>query len=89
MNINDIIAYISTSASREDLNLIARAHRFRNDSLSRSAKFAFRKGDKVSWNSSRSGQTMTGTIEKLNQKTCSVMTNAGMWRVSATLLRKL
>lgn len=43
-------------------------------------------GDKVSFNTR--GQTFTGTVTKVNQKSVSVQTSTGMWRVGPSLLRK-
>jgi hypothetical protein len=33
------------------------------------------------------GRTITGTVARLNQKTATVVTAAGRWRVSPALLR--
>jgi hypothetical protein len=33
------------------------------------------------------GQTITGTVARLNQKTATIITGAGRWRVSPSLLR--
>jgi hypothetical protein len=89
MNMKDIIAYISVNATRDDLNAIARAHRFRTDSLRQVAKAQFFKGDTVTWTNSRNGLTMTGSVNKLNRKTIDVRTREGfIWRVSAQLLKK-
>ena len=88
MNMKDIIAYISVNATRDDLNAIARAHRFRSDSLRQVAKAQFTRGDTVTWHNSRTGGVMTGSVTKLNRKTIDVRTAQGLWRVSAQLLKK-
>ncbi len=33
------------------------------------------------------GRTITGTVARLNQKTATIITGAGRWRVSPSLLR--
>jgi hypothetical protein len=88
MNINEVLTYISTQATPQEMARIVDAYKFRQDSLRRSAKAQYNRGDKVSWTNSRNGLTMTGTIEKLNQKTVTVRTTQGLWRVSATLLKR-
>ena len=35
------------------------------------------------------GRTITGTVARLNQKTATVVSNAGRWRVSPSLLRPI
>lgn len=87
MNINEVLTYISTQATPQEMARIVEAYKFRQDSLRRSAKAQFHRGDKVSWTNIRNGLTMNGTVEKLNQKTCTVRTQQGLWRVSATLLK--
>jgi hypothetical protein len=88
MNINDVISFIATSATRDDLNTIAAAHRFRSDAVRQACKAQFIKGETVTWTNSRNGLTMTGSVVKFNRKTIDVRTAQGLWRVSAQLLKK-
>jgi hypothetical protein len=46
----------------------------------------FRPGDLVSFQG-RSGETLSGTVTKVNQKTVSVRVGNTNWKVSGTLLR--
>lgn len=88
MNVNDVLAFIMVNASRDDLNKIASAHRFRSDALRSACKAQFTRGDTVTWTNSRNGQRMTGTVVKFNRKTIDVRTAQGLWRVSAQLLNR-
>lgn len=50
---------------------------------------SFLLGDKVSFVSSRTGQTVRGVVTKRNQKTITVLASNGTnWRVPSTLLKK-
>lgn len=53
-------------------------------SLARLAKFSV--GMTVEF-ATEDGRTITGTVARLNQKTATVVTAAGRWRVSPALLR--
>ena len=86
--IDDVLTYISTQASQQDMAKIVDAYRFRQDSLRRSAKAQFSKGDTVTWHNSRTGSVMTGSITKINQKSIDVRTAQGIWRVGANLLKR-
>ena len=60
--------------------------RFRE--LQRRAAVSFRVGDKVKFQS-RTGSLVTGTVQKINQKTIKVQSSTGnMWNVSASLLQR-
>jgi len=78
MNINEVLTYISTQATPQEMARIVDAYKFRQDSLRRSAK----------WHNSRAGIQMSGTIAKINQKSIDVRTAQGLWRVSANLLKR-
>ena len=78
----------------EDLREAQNALQVRYRELQRRSALSFRVGDKVSFKS-RSGDTITGTVSKVNQKTVAVKTvstlnsPASNWKVSPSLLRKI
>jgi hypothetical protein len=88
MNINEVLTYISTQATPQEMARIVDAYKFRQDSLRRSAKAQFSKGDTVTWHNSRTGTQMSGSIAKINQKSIDVRTAQGIWRVGANLLKR-
>lgn len=88
MNINEVLTYISTQATPQEMARIVDAYKFRQDSLRRSAKAQFSRGDTVTWHNSRTGTQMSGTIAKINQKSIDVRTTQGLWRVGANLLKR-
>jgi phage gpG-like protein len=56
--------------------------------LAQEATMNFRRGQKVSWDSRKRGETMSGVIEQINQRTITVKVHGGArWRVSADMLR--
>ena len=87
MNINEVLTYISTQATQQEMARIVDAYKFRQDSIRRAAKAQFRRGDDVVWTNSRNGLTMNGKVEKINSKSIDIRTAQGLWRVSASLLK--
>lgn len=71
----------------EDLREAESALKVRWRELQRRAAISYRVGDKVSF-ISRSGETVTGTVLKINQKTISLKSGYTTWKVSPSLLRK-
>lgn len=71
----------------DDLREVQNALNVRFRELQRRAAVSFRVGDKVQFKS-RSGQIITGTVQKINQKTVSVNTPTSNWKVSASLLQR-
>jgi hypothetical protein len=67
--------------------------RRRMSALQQMQVLAFKPGDTVSF-TGRHGETLTGKVKKLNQKTASVEVPSGIpgvpqtWRVSPSLLRR-
>ena len=55
--------------------------------MQRRATILFAKGDKVKFET-RSGETITGTVARINQKTVTVNTSTSQWKVSGSLLRR-
>jgi hypothetical protein len=82
-------AIIAGTFSNEDLNSIGDAIKFARAQLAQKAKFTFRAGSQVKFTSSKSGQTVLGTVEKVNRKFIIVRENGkafGNWRVPANML---
>ena len=84
---------ISGAFTDEQLNSIAMAIKFARNQLAQKNKFTLRKGSSVKFVSSRSGQTILGTVEKVNRKFVIVKENGkafgGNWRVPANMLESV
>jgi hypothetical protein len=84
-------AIIAGTFSNEDLNSIGDAIKFARGQLAQKAKFTLRAGSQVKFTNSRSGQTVLGTVEKVNRKFIIVRENGkafgGNWRVPANMLQ--
>ena len=73
----------------EQLNSIAMAIKFARNQLAAKAKFTLVKGTSVKFTNSRSGQTVLGTVDKVNRKFIIVRENGKAfttWRVPANML---
>lgn len=81
-------AILNGNWSQAELSMLIKAINYKSKELQSRAVFSFRKGDKVSFNT-RSGETITGTVARVNQKTVTVNTPNSQWKVSGTLLRKV
>jgi hypothetical protein len=44
------------------------------------------RGDEVTFNSTRLGRNVQGTVQKVGRKFVTVSTTAGLWRVPANML---
>ena len=64
----DLIKQIRSLNGRDDLRAIMNAAHDRLDYINRVKAQDFSRGDRVSFISSRSGQTMKGTVRKVNIK---------------------
>jgi len=84
-------AIICGTFTNEELNSIGDAIKFMRNQLADKAKFTFRAGSQVKFKSSRSGQVVLGTVEKVNRKFIIVRENGkafgGSWRVPANMLQ--
>lgn len=81
-----IIAGVFTN---EQLDSIQMAIKFAKNQLVTKAKFTLVKGTNVKFTSSRDGQTVLGTVEKVNRKFIIVRETGkafGTWRVPANML---
>jgi len=89
--IQDINSTIIGGAfTNEQLDSIAMAIKFARNQLAAKAKFTLVKGSQVKFVSSKSGQTVLGTVEKVNRKYIIVRENGkafGNWRVPANMLQ--
>lgn len=73
--------------TNDQLNSIISAVKFRRSQLTRDAKRAFHVGSRVKFSSTRTGQTVVGTVEKVAIKYITVRDPIrGLWRVPANML---
>lgn len=82
-------AIIAGTFSNEDLNSIGDAIKFARTQIAQKNKFTLRTGSQVKFTSSKSGQIVLGTVEKVNRKFIIVRENGkafGNWRVPANML---
>lgn len=80
---------IAGSFTNEQLDAIAMAIKFARNQLASKNKFVFRAGSSVKFVHSRTGQTVLGTVEKVNRKFIIVREQGkafGSWRVPANML---
>lgn len=71
----------------DDLRRVSEVINARFREIQRRMAVMFQVGDQVQFKS-RSGQTVTGTVQKVNQKTILVKTPTMNWKVAASLLQK-
>ena len=83
-------AIISGNFTNEQLNSIIDAVKFARAQIAQKNKYTLTVGSKVKFTSSRNGQTILGTVEKVNRKFIIVRENGktfgGSWRVPANML---
>lgn len=88
--IQDINAtIIGGTFTNEQLDSISMAIKFARNQLASKNKFTMRVGTSVKFTSSRNGQTILGTVEKVNRKFIIVREQGkafGSWRVPANML---
>jgi hypothetical protein len=77
---------IKNGYTNEDLNMISEAIRTARAMLVNQVKGSIRVGDSVKFTSSRTGQDLTGVVEKIAVKYVTVRTIDGGWRVPANML---
>lgn len=88
-NVSDITtAIMNGNWATEDLQRMANAINMKNRERQARATAVFGRGDKVEFTTKR-GETVKGTVTRVNQKTVSVQSFEGVqWKVSGSLLRK-
>jgi hypothetical protein len=69
-----------------ELSSIIDAVRFAKASLQKQVKRTLRVGQAVQFHSTKRGQTMQGTVNKIAIKYVTVATQQGMWKVPANML---
>ena len=77
---------ISGAFTNDQLDSIVAAVKFARGQLASKVKYTLVKGSAVKFVSSRTGQTVQGTVEKVNRKFIIVRTMQGNWRVPANML---
>lgn len=78
--------FILRDATLEETNQIIELVKQRRNKLSRINSVSLASGDQVRFTSSRTGQTITGTVEKIAIKNVIVRTALGRYRVPANML---
>jgi len=79
-------AIIAGNFTNEQLNSIGDAIKFARAQIANQNKFTLVKGTNVKFTNSRSGQTVRGTVEKVNRKFIIVKSGLTNWRVPANML---
>lgn len=74
------------SFTNDQLNSIISAVKFRRSQLTRETKRELRIGSRVKFSSTRTGQTVVGTVNKVAIKYVTVATPQGLWKVPANML---
>jgi exosome complex RNA-binding protein Csl4 len=72
--------------TNEQLGSIIDAVKFARARLAETNKRALTLGSKVQFNSSKTGQTLIGTVDKIAIKYVTVRTAQGLWKVPASML---
>lgn len=79
-------AIIAGNFTNDQLNSIGDAIKFARAQIANQNKFTLVKGTQVKFTNSRSGQTVTGSVEKVNRKFIIVKSGLTNWRVPANML---
>jgi len=69
-----------------ELSSMIDAVKWARTNLTKQVKGSLRVGDKVTFSSTKTGQTYTGTVNKVAIKYVTVSTPQGLWRVPANML---
>lgn len=81
---------IAGTFTNDQLDSIVMAVKFARNQLATKNKFTLFKGSQVKFTSSKNGQTVLATVEKVNRKFVIVKENGkafgGTWRVPANML---
>ena len=79
-------AIISGVFTNDDLTSIVNAVKYARGQLTQQNKRALSLGATVRFTSTRTGQTLSGTVDKIAIKYITVRTPQGLWRVPANML---
>ena len=84
--LKDVLEFVMTRAGNQDLNAIIDVLKTRRNTLSYQARAKFCRGSRVTFKG-RSGQVISGTVERVMQKNVRVKSDGGgTWRVPAHML---
>jgi hypothetical protein len=82
-------AIMSQNWTNTQLTSMIDSVKYAKSRLLQETKWSLRVGDSVKFTSGKTGQTLTGRVEKIAIKYVTVRTNQGAWRVPANMLSKL
>lgn len=89
LSVQDInSAIISGNFTIDDINSILQAVTFARTRLAQKTKASLRLGDDVQFTNPRTGCVTAGHVVKIAVKFVTVQTNAGRWKVPASMLSK-
>jgi hypothetical protein len=80
---------VAGNLTNDELNKIADAIRFARSQITQTNRRSLVVGTTVKFTNSRTGQVMTGRVEKMALKFATVATAAGRWKVPAAMLTTL
>ncbi len=87
MNIQQInSAIMFGDFSNDELNSIIDAIKFRRASMQKVARYTLKVGSNVTFTSTKTGQRVQGSIQKIAQKYATVSTGQGLWKVPMNML---
>jgi exosome complex RNA-binding protein Csl4 len=90
MSVSTIVREIvAGDYTNEDLNKIGDAIRFARNQLTKQNRRSLVVGTNVQFTNTRTGQVVTGRVEKMALKFATVSTPAGRWKVPASMLTTL
>ena len=90
MNITQInTAILQGVWTNDQLTSMIDAVKFARARLTEQSKRSLSIGDNVNFNSSKTGQNVTGVVTKIAIKYVTVKTATGAWRVPANMLSKI
>jgi len=89
-DLNKLASLISTIDSIDDLRKVNEWVRAKASHLQRVSAHSFYKGMRVSFKSNKTGCIITGRVNRVNQKTLSIIAEDGTsWKVSASLVKSI
>ncbi len=72
--------------TNDELNSIIDAIKFKRASMQKTARYTLTVGTKVQFTSTKTRQTVQGTISKVALKYATVSTDRGLWKVPMNML---
>jgi exosome complex RNA-binding protein Csl4 len=80
---------VAGNLTNDELNKIADAIRFARSQITQTNRRSLVVGTNVKFTNSRTGQVVTGRVEKMALKFATVSTATGRWKVPAAMLTTL